>query len=315
MSTTVAMPYPVYGGYPPNSESSLSTFNHSSSKLNNLQSADDIRNISRTPSPTPSEYNTLHGIKEKKTTKQKIQFYGIIAVIITLAVLISVYTKQIVHALSPATNWLHDHTFGFLIPIAILIVISFPPLFGHEIIATLVGVTWDLPAACAIVAAGTLLGEIANFFTFKYACSARGAKIEAKNIDYGLLAYVVRNGGFGVILIIRYSTIPSHFATTVFSTVGISFWVFLAAAVLSLPTFFLPVYVGYVMKPSVEDDGTSKTVENVVLAVSIVVTIVAYVWIQRRIKAAKPGFIYARRKARQVNNVAPLHYTSLNEEI
>ncbi|KAJ7124240.1 hypothetical protein C8R44DRAFT_619845, partial [Mycena epipterygia] len=141
--------------------------------------------------------------------------------------------------------------FGFLIPIAILIILSFPPLFGAEIIATLVGVTWKLPGAFAIVAAGTLLGEIANFFTFKYGCSARGKKFEEKNLSYGLLSYVVSRGGFLVVLVVRYSAIPPHFATTVFSTVGISFWVFLAAAILSLPKQLATVYLGYALKPSV----------------------------------------------------------------
>jgi hypothetical protein len=35
----------------------------------------------------------------------------------------------------------------------------------------------------------------------------------------------------------------------VFSTVGVNFWLFLGAAVLSLPKAFVPVYVGYSMKP------------------------------------------------------------------
>ena len=52
---------------------------------------------------------------------------------------------------------------GFLIPIAIMIVLSFPPLFGAEIIHLLCGVIWGLGVGFAIVAAGTLLGEIANF--------------------------------------------------------------------------------------------------------------------------------------------------------
>ncbi|KAJ7912569.1 hypothetical protein B0H13DRAFT_2475819 [Mycena leptocephala] len=312
MSTTLAMPHPVYGSYPPSSESSLSTFDVPS-KMKNSESADNIpgRNISRTPSPTPEEYNLLHGIKEQKTTAQKIKFYAIVAVVVGLGILLAVETKNIVHALTPMTHWLRDHKLGALIPIAILIILSFPPLFGNELIATLVGVTYDLPVACTIVAVGTLLGEIANFFVFKYACSIRGAKFEAKNLDYGLLAHVVRNGTFWVILVIRYSAIPPHFATTVFSTVGISFWTFLSAAVLSLPKQMVPVYTGYVLQPSVEDNGTSKAVENIVLVVGIVVTIGAYVWIQRQMKAATPKFIYERRKARQASSQTPLHYISL----
>ncbi|KAF7328932.1 hypothetical protein MVEN_02523100 [Mycena venus] len=309
--STILAPHPVYGSYPPNSESSLSNFDVTS-KLKNGQSGDFGRNISRTPSPTQEEYNLLHGIKPVKTTQEKITTYAIVAVLIGLGIVLSVETKNIVHALKPATDWLHDHTFGPLIPIAIIIVLSFPPLFGQELVATVVGVTWNLPEAFAIVAIGTVLGEVANFFTFKYACSARGAKLEVKNIDYGLLAHVVRNGSFWVILVIRYSAVPPHFATTVFSTVGISFWIFLAAAILSLPKQLVPVYIGYVMQPSVEDDGTSKIVENVVLVLGIVVTIGAYMWLKRRYKEETPAFVYARRKARQVDGGAPSHYVDIS---
>ncbi|KAJ7262719.1 hypothetical protein B0H12DRAFT_1012612 [Mycena haematopus] len=233
--------------------------------------------------------------------------YAILAVLIGLGVVLSLETKNIVKDLKPATDWLHDHTLGPLIPIAILIVISFPPLFGQELIATLVGVTWGLPEAFAIVAIGTILGEMANFFTFKYACSARGAKYEQKDLDYGILAYFARNGSFLVILIIRYSAIPPHFATSVFSTVGISFWIFLAAAILSLPKQLVTVYVGYALQPS-NDNKDTKTIENVVLVLGIVVTIFAYIWIKRRLKELTPSFIYARRKARQVDAGGPSHY-------
>jgi hypothetical protein len=54
---------------------------------------------------------------------------------------------------------IRDLPAGFLIPVAILIAISFPPLFGHEIIALLCGVVYGLWIGFAIVAAGTFLGE------------------------------------------------------------------------------------------------------------------------------------------------------------
>ncbi|KAJ6478237.1 hypothetical protein C8R45DRAFT_1101627 [Mycena sanguinolenta] len=150
--------------------------------------------------------------------------------------------------LKPATDWLHNHTLGPLIPIAILVVISFPPLLGQELVTTLVGVTWDLPEAFLIVTIGPLLDEITNYFVFRYACVAHGAKLEEKNLSFGLMAYVARNGSFWVILIIRYSAIPPHFATSVLSTVGISFWIFLGAAILTLPKQLVPVYVGYALQ-------------------------------------------------------------------
>jgi ABC-type spermidine/putrescine transport system permease subunit II len=69
--------------------------------------------------------------------------------------------------------------FGWIVPIAVLFVISFPPvrpawsrnfsmtdakkLFGHEIVAVLCGLVWGLWIGFGIVAAGTFFGEVGNF--------------------------------------------------------------------------------------------------------------------------------------------------------
>jgi hypothetical protein len=69
---------------------------------------------------------------------------------------------------------------GWLIPVAILFVLSFPPLFGNEIVMILVGLVWGLGVGFAIVrypspfalsethfddqtAVGIILGELANY--------------------------------------------------------------------------------------------------------------------------------------------------------
>ena len=46
--------------------------------------------------------------------------------------------------LRPVSLKIKDTPGGFLIPVVILIVISFPPLFGHELIALICGVVWGL---------------------------------------------------------------------------------------------------------------------------------------------------------------------------
>jgi hypothetical protein len=51
---------------------------------------------------------------------------------------------------------------------------------------------------------------ICDHSVFKNACSVRGAKMEEKDLSYGILAHVVRNGGFLIVLVIRYSAIPPH---------------------------------------------------------------------------------------------------------
>jgi hypothetical protein len=126
----MAMPYPAYGAsrptpnndypsssYPPNgpfNPSSVSTFQSTS------KGADDIRNISRTPSPTPSEAKALSEglISWKDVTNWRfwlrrewlseclfvscsssaepaIAYYIIIFVILVITALISIYHTQI----------------------------------------------------------------------------------------------------------------------------------------------------------------------------------------------------------------------------
>ncbi|KAK7051778.1 hypothetical protein R3P38DRAFT_3305817 [Favolaschia claudopus] len=136
-----------------------------------------------------------------------------------------------------------------------MVLVSFPPLLGHEILTVL---------QCGVT---TLAGEIACFFAFKYACTFRGKTFETNlNIEYGALAHVVRQGGLLIVLVMRYSVSPrTVLSTAMFSTVGVSPHIFLAAAFLSVPKSFVPVLY----------------------------------WIYRKMEQAKEAYIYSRRNATQ----------------
>ncbi|EMD33348.1 hypothetical protein CERSUDRAFT_87231 [Gelatoporia subvermispora B] len=269
----------------------------------------DVRELARTPSPTPSEEAALYPepFDPSKIFTAKFWFNRrmllrlvIIALAVCFALTFTVFRKQIANALSPAADWMHNLTAGWLIPIAIMIVMSFPPLFGHEIVAILCGFVWGVGPGFAIVAAGTFLGELTSFLVFRYCCLARGLKMERTNIRYACLARVVRKGGFRVVLIMRYSAIPSHFSTAVFSTCGIPILVFCAAAVLSLPKQLVTVFLGSTLTTSSDGEShTDKVVERVVLVITIAATVLGLMYINRRTKAVLPDVIYARRKARQ----------------
>jgi len=269
------------------------------------------RGFSRTPSPTPSEEAELlrDGMFDWKAMtnwrfwirRQWLWYYVIGGVILVITILITVFDKQIVKWLTPATHWMHDLSFGWLIPIAILFVISFPPLFGHEIIAILCGVVWGLWAGFGIVAAGTFLGELGNFYAFKYCCRARGDKLEKENISYACLAKVVRDGGFLVAVICRLSVMPGHFTTAIFSTCGMTVIVFSVACILSMPKQLITVYIGVILEETGTGTQTTRDriISDAVLGVTIAVTIAAMWYLLHKMRQVKPDIIYARRKARQ----------------
>ncbi|KAF8992445.1 hypothetical protein BDQ17DRAFT_1253909, partial [Cyathus striatus] len=273
---------------------------------------EEARGMDRTPSPTPSEARELSqgGAIDWKSMrnwsywirKEWWLYYIIFVVILALSILMLVYHTQIVHWLTPAINWMHNLKFGWLIPIGIIFVISFPPLFGHDIVAILCGLVWGLGPGFAIVAAGTFIGEIGNYYASKYACHSRSEKTEKSSIFYACLAQVLREGGFKIALIARYSVVPAHYTTTVFASCGMGISTFCLAAFLSLPKQLVTVYMGVLLEESSKGtvDKKSKVISDLVTIVTTVITFIAMWYILKQMNHAKPDVIYKRRKARYI---------------
>jgi hypothetical protein len=92
--------------------------------------------------------------------------------------------------------------------------------------------------------------------------------MEKSSIMYSALGRVVREGGFKIALIVRYSVIPSHcmssvffhlkfvlhlvylVTTAIFAVCGMNIFVFILAAALSLPQQFINVYIGTLLESS-----------------------------------------------------------------
>lgn len=239
------------------------------------------------------------GLLNRPWTRRRIVTCVCLVVIIVLVSLFVAFHKKIVHALQPAVERIHDLKFGWLIPIAMFFVMSFPPLFGHEILAILCGLVWGAEVGFAITAAGTFLGEVANFYTFKHFCQARGDKLQKDSIMYAALCKVIRERGFKVALVARYSAIPGHLTTAIFSVCGIGIFTYMLAALLSLPKQFITVYIGVMLESDQNSSGasTSKVIGDVVGAITLLVTVVAMWYINKAVNDAKPQVIQERQKS------------------
>jgi hypothetical protein len=65
---------------------------------------------------------------------------GILA--IALTVLFEVYKTDFERWVKPLSDWLKVRkAWSWVLPVAILFILSFPPLFGHEIVQLVVGVS------------------------------------------------------------------------------------------------------------------------------------------------------------------------------
>ncbi|KAK6343833.1 Tlg2-vesicle protein [Orbilia brochopaga] len=239
--------------------------------------------------------------------KKYIPWWIILIILIVIPILITIYHNQIVEWLHPASQKIRDLPFGWVIPIIILFIISFPPLFGHEIVAVLCGIVYGLWIGFGIVAAGTFLGEVGTYYAFKGVLRHRAEKEELRNLNYACLATVTREGGIWFVFVARLSAIPSHLTTAVFSTCGISVWVFLIATFLSLPKQAVIVYVGVI----VNDPNSGKTASNVVLGITFILTIFAALYVYWQMRQARPRLL---AEAEALRN-APAGYNGANDEM
>ncbi len=74
-----------------------------------------------------------------------IRIGALVVVGIILLILFEVYRTDFENWIQPATHWLTvNDSWSWTIPTVILIILSFPPLFGHEIVMLFVGVRGDI---------------------------------------------------------------------------------------------------------------------------------------------------------------------------
>ncbi|RPD55041.1 hypothetical protein L227DRAFT_510708 [Lentinus tigrinus ALCF2SS1-6] len=277
----------------------------------------DYRGVARTPSPTPSEAEALSGKTRSVNLKKYLNreylknprnLFTLIVTLIIIGALIAFIALQqkILNALSPASDWLRETPGAWAIPIAIMIILSFPPLFGHELVALFCGDVWGVWIGFGIVSAGTILGELATYYVFRYCCRGRAEKAESKNLRYAFISEVIREGGLVMAIMVRYSAIPGHVTTAIFATAGMSVWTFLIAAFLALPKQLAAVYLGVAENSGAPADEngsaptkTTKTIKIIVITLTILITIAAMRFVNSKIDGVKHRVIYARRKARQ----------------
>lgn len=88
-----------------------------------------------------------------------IPMWIILIIVGVLTAIITLKHDEVVDALRPFAEKVRNIPAGWLIFVVVLFIISFPPLFGHEVVALLAGVVYGLWIGFAVVSAGTFIGE------------------------------------------------------------------------------------------------------------------------------------------------------------
>ncbi|TNY17948.1 hypothetical protein DMC30DRAFT_331793, partial [Rhodotorula diobovata] len=134
--------------------------------------------------------------------------------------------------------------FSWVVPVAVLVAVEFPPLGGHSVAAIATGAIWGLKLGLPIVFAGTLLGEMLCFAAFSTFLRAKAERIEAGKPLYACIARSVRIAGLLDTICLRLSALPGRVVTAVAATIGVPFLVYFVALVVALPKEAVFVYAG-----------------------------------------------------------------------
>lgn len=139
----------------PTNQSNTTFVSHSSSdayhKPEQASSNDDLDELE-------TDYQPVNW-KRVFLSKKYLPVWIVLILIGILTAVITIKHDQVVDVLRPFAEKVRDIPAGWLIFVAILFIISFPPLFGHEVVALLAGVVYGLWIGFAVVAAGTFIGE------------------------------------------------------------------------------------------------------------------------------------------------------------
>ncbi|KAJ0116960.1 cytoplasm protein [Diaporthe amygdali] len=275
-----------------------STSSEASSNANDPKRKGTKTEADTTPDDLEPNYQPVNW-KRVFLAPKYIPVWIILIIVGVLTAIITLKHDEVVAALRPFAEKVRNVPAGWLIFVAVLFIISFPPLFGHEVVALLAGVVYGLWIGFAVVSAGTFVGEIGTWFAFKKFLRRKAEKMERTNLTYGAMARLCRDGGFWIVFVIRFSIIPSHLSTAVFSTCDVKFWHFAVSTFLTLPKQLILVYLGVLLVQ--EQDGA--TVKNALFAVAGVVTVLAGVWIWFKMAKYKKQLL-AEQAERNANKEA-----------
>lgn len=246
--------------------------------------SDDVPIANQYQASHPNDPVVQEGRQLSKKWKRLIWIVPLCILAIVLTVLFEVYKSDFERWVKPLTDWLREReAWSWVLPVVILFILSFPPLFGHEIVQLIVGLTYPLGVALGIACAGSILGEAGCFIVFKYGFTWWVDKKIATKVKWAATARVAQEAGFRGVLVIRYSIVPPHLANPLFACTGMKFWLYMTTVILSLPKSMVFVALG---TPSSENSKGAKYAKVVAIGIVVIVTVFASIWIRKKMAIA-----------------------------
>ena len=171
---------------------------------------------------------------------------------------------RILHLTAAAARALASHPpWGALGLVALVVLVSFPPLVGYGTAITLCGLGWgsdSLPAAWALASSACLLGSTVAFTTLRYAILRNKShdRVTALLHDptFAAMATAVRRNGTRMVILIRACPFPFAYSNLFFASLhdAVTLPQLVLATALITPKLLLHVFIGARMAQLMDHD-------------------------------------------------------------
>lgn len=232
----------------------------------------------------------IRGRIERATRREKVIVFATVGTVVSLIVILTfIFHKQLLDWAKPLAQKYTQKPGGFLLPAVLLIIVSFPPFFGHEFISVLVGFIYG-NVGFLIVVVSITIGETLLFLGFRHIFRDRLVQFRRKYENYDIFVRVIERGGFPMLLAIRCSAMPGHFSTPLFASIlSIPYQTWLLGSLASSPTLYPPVYFGWLLQR-----GQSSEVTPWLVGFALGITIVVGAWIYIEYVRQKRALVFER---------------------
>ncbi|KAI0347336.1 Golgi apparatus membrane protein TVP38 [Trametopsis cervina] len=152
--------------------------------------------------------------------------------------------------------------FGWMILLAMFIIISIPPCTGFTTTVTLCGFAYGMNGFF-VAGPGTLLGSAVAFVILRFLFSRRLRKWAATNDKWQALESVIKAKGLPLIFLIRASPFPPWaYSNSLFASIEpVALWQFVLATFVVLPRVALHVFIGSRLA-ALSDGDTRKQMDK-----------------------------------------------------
>ncbi|KAG2348347.1 Golgi apparatus membrane protein TVP38 [Suillus weaverae] len=186
-------------------------------------------------------------------------------------------------------------SYGYMLLIVAMVVISFPPFIGYGTLLNLFGFTYGMKGFIP-AAVGTLAGSAIVFVILRMTFGRRLRSWTPTNAKWQALEAVIRSRGLPLIILIRMSPpVPWAWSNSLFASIeSVSLLQFFIATWFVLPKVFVYVFVGYRVarlsdgKQRIRMTTQAKIFNAFIIACGFLSTILAssvvYYFMQKEIK-------------------------------